>query len=206
MKASLISRICAYLIDIVIVTFVASLIASFIPQSKNVEKLYKEQTEVVEKYFKDEIKAETYYNRMLDLSYDMAKQTPLTSVIQILVTVLYFCVFQFYQKGQTLGKKLLKIKVKKQGKEKLTMNDLVVRSCLIDSILLNVITTGLLLFASKNVYLYGGTILESIQYAFIIISFFCISFSKDKTGLHDKLLKTEVVRVRARKEEVEEAE
>ncbi len=205
MKASFSSRVFAYLIDIFLISIVAGLISMVIPQDKNLEKLYKEQDAIMENYVEGKINMQTYTNQIFDLNYDISKKTALLSIVQIFLSILYFCVFQFYQNGQTIGKRLLRIKVQKQNHSKLTMNDLVIRSSIINSILLNILTTALALLASKDIYIGGSLVLESIEYIFVMISVILIAFSKEKEGLHDKLLKTEVVRVENTVKEVEDA-
>lgn len=204
-KASFSARVVAFLIDIILVALITSLVTFAIPTSKNVVKLSQEQTEIIDQYTNGEIDTNTYISQLLDLNYDLTKQTSLFSIISIFVAILYFCVLPFYYNGQTIGKKWLRIKIQKKDHSKLTMNDLVIRSSLIDFIFLHILTTALVLIAAKDVYLWGSTILESIQYLFVIISVFMIAFSKPKDGLHDKLVKTEVVRVNNTVKELEEA-
>ena len=58
-------------------------------------------------------------------------------LITVLVSIIYFVVFQYNNKGQTLGKKLMKIKVNSLNGD-LTMNQLVVRSLLVNSMTIKV--------------------------------------------------------------------
>lgn len=204
-KASFSQRFCAYIIDILLVAIISSLLTAVIPQKEGVDKLYDEQTEILEKFTKQELNEKQYISQMLDIGYDISRKTALDTIVTIFITILYFCVFPFYHGGQTLGKRAMLIKIEKQDKSKLTMNDLVIRSSLINSIFLNILTTALVLIASKDVYIWGSNILDGIQYLFIMISVMLVAFSKDKNGLHDKLVKTEVVKVDTRVKELEES-
>ena len=57
-------------------------------------------------------------NKLIDLQYEYQQESKLASGISLLITFAYFTVFQFLNKGQTIGKKLLKIKVvNKEEKE-----------------------------------------------------------------------------------------
>ena len=69
----------------------------------------------------------------------------------------------------------------------------------------NILSTALVLLATKDIFLVGSTVLETIQYLFVIISVLLVAFSKDKNGLHDKIVKTEVVYCDARVKELEDA-
>ncbi len=205
MKASFSKRVFAYMIDFLFISMITSFFTMFIPTSKTVEKLYTEQMNIIEQYQEKKIDTEAYYSQSMDLSYDLSKQTALYSIVSILVSIIYFIVIPFYQNGQTLGKRVLKIKVQKKNHAKLTMNDLVIRSSLNQAILVNVLLVALVLFAQKDVYLWGNTILNGLQSAFIIISIILIAFSKEKEGLYDKIVHTEVVCVETTVKEVEDA-
>ncbi len=205
MQARFSQRVFAYFIDVLLISLFVGMITGLFPQSKTVTKLYEEQNEIIEKYSAQEISSETYINQSMDLNYDIAKQTALFSIVHIFISILYFCVFPYYQNGQTLGKKALKIKIVKENQSKLTMNDLIIRSLLVESILLNILLTFLSLVGTKDIYIWGAGILDGAQYIFLIISVILVAFSKEKQGLHDKIVKTQVVCVDTKIKEMEDA-
>ena len=82
------------------------------------------------------------------------------------------------------------------------MNDLLIRSMINNSILVNIVTIALVLFLSKDLYLSTSSLLSSIQYLVLIISLIMIAFTKNAQGLHDKVAKTEVVQADTVKEDV----
>ena len=96
--------------------------------------------------------------------------------------------------GQTLGKKIMNIKVVSEDGD-LFMNQMLLRSMLSNFILMDIVSFMFMLFLPKYIYLYGVLGIEMIQYLFIIISAFFVMFRKDGRSIHDLLLHTKVVRV-----------
>ena len=194
-KAKFIYRLIAFIIDIMIVYFVTTLISYPFLSSKteDLEKISSQANAVVEQFSAGEITMSGYINETASLSFESAKIQGITILITILVSIIYFIVFQYNNKGQTLGKKLMKIKVNSLNGN-LSMNQLVVRSLLANSILLNMIQVITVSFVSDSmIYFYVDLFFESIQYLFVFISVILIMFSKERKGLHDLIAKTEVI-------------
>ncbi len=205
-NAAFIERLGAFIIDFFIISMIVSLVTYPFATSSNTEKLNRETEKVIEQYQKGKIDANTYLSRASDISYDLSKETGLSSVISVIIFALYFIVFQYKNGGQTIGKKLLKIKISKSDGTELNINDVMFRALIIDFILYNIITLCITLFASKDVYFYGILIFEFIQYIVIFISAIMILSRKDKRGLHDVITHTEVIKENIIIEEVEGAE
>ena len=193
-KAYFYQRLFAYILDMFIVSMLASILAQPFIDLKATEKLQKEATEIVEKYEKNKINAKTYVYQTIDLNYQIAKTNGVYSLITIAILILYFIVLQFYYKGQTLGKKIMNIAVVKYDRTTLTINDLIFRSLIVNSIFLNMLTFALMVFTSRDIYGYGTIILELIQYGVIIATIFMIAIRKDGRGLHDLVANTIVVK------------
>ena len=201
-KAMFSQRVLAFLIDLVLLSMITSLITMFIPMNDTATKLYEEQNSVLEDYVAGNVPMEEYVNQMIDLGYDISKQTVIISIVTIVISLLYYVVYPCYNNGQTFGKKLMKIKIKKTNDKELSMNDLLIRSMINNSILVNIITIALVLFLSKDLYLSMSSLLSSVQYLVLIISLIMIAFTKNAQGLHDKIAKTEVVVADTVKEDV----
>lgn len=194
-KATLLQRIIAYIIDVLLVSFVASLLVfPFVNDESKIDKLNDEMMEVVEKYQKNEISIKTYATEMESLTYQIAKSNGTVALITLVCEILYFIVFQLYNGGQTIGKKILKIKVISDNGS-LTMNQMICRCLIVNSILLEILSFAFMLFASKTVYFYGVATMEMIEYLVLIISAFMIMGSLDGRGVHDRLAHTRVIKL-----------
>ena len=201
-KAMFSQRVLAFLIDLVLLSMITSLITMFIPMNDTATKLYEEQNRVLEDYVAGNVPMEEYVNQLIDLGYDISKQTVIISIVGVVISLLYYVVYPCYNNGQTFGKKLMKIKIKKTNDKELSMNDLLIRSMINNSILVNIITIALVLFLSKDLYLSMSSLLSSVQSLVLIISLIMIAFTKNAQGLHDKVVHTEVVMVDTVKEDV----
>ena len=201
-KAMFSQRVLAFLIDLFILSIITSLITMFIPINDTATKLYEEQNRVLEGYVEGTVPMEEYVNQMIDLGYDISKQTVIISIVSIVISLLYYVVYPCYNNGQTFGKKLMKIKIKKTNDKELSMNDLLIRSMINNSVLVSIINVILVLFLSKDLYLSTSSLVGVIQYIVLIISLIMIAFTKNAQGLHDKVCKTEVVVADTVKEDV----
>lgn len=201
-KAMFSQRLLAFLLDVVILSIITTLITAFIPLNDNASKLYEEQNQILEDYVGGTSSMEDYVNQMVDIEYDIAKYTVVSSITAVVISLLYYVVYPCYNNGQTFGKKLMKIRIKKTNDKDLSMNDLLIRSMVNNSILLNIICIALVLFLSKDLYLTTTSLVSWLQYLVMIISVIMIAFTKNAQGLHDKLAKTEVVQADTVKEDV----
>ena len=87
----------------------------------------------------------------------------------------------------------MKIRIKSDLKE-LTMNQMIFRSLIANTILLDIITFMFMLSNSRSVYFYGLTVFSTIQYIITIMSIFMVLIRKDGRSIHDLLAHTQVVR------------
>ncbi len=205
-KALFSQRFLAYLIDAVLI-FLISAIAIFpVSNSESLEELTVQNTTIMNQYLEQKIDASTYMNQTMDISYEIAKQSGIATIITIFVYILYYVVFQFYHQGQTLGKRVMKIQVKSREKEELTLNQLLLRAAIANSILMNTLILLFAIFASKDVYIGGSYIFTIIQYIVIFASVLMVMYRKDGCGVHDLIAHTEVVRCELKEKELEVCE
>ena len=190
-KASFIKRICAYIIDYILVMLLISIISTPFVDAKKTDKIEKETLEIIEKYNDGKINSDEYIAMYTDVYYRLSRSTGVVTFITIIVYVLYFVVFQLYNKGQTIGKKLLKIKVISSEGD-LSMNQMIFRSLLCNMILLNIINFALLTFSPKDVYAKSSALLTVIQYIIVFVSIIMATKKEGKT-VHDRIAHTRVV-------------
>ena len=192
-KAYFVQRLIAFLIDILLVAVAASIVATPFINEKESKKLTDEANQLITQATKQEISTSEFADRNMDLSYSLARKNGFVSLITIVFNILYFVVFQLYNKGQTVGKQVMKIRVKSDLKE-LTMNQMIFRAFIANSILLDIITFMFMLSNSRSVYFYGLTVFSTIQYIITLMSIFMVLMRKDGCAVHDLLAHTQVVR------------
>lgn len=192
MKTSLKKRICAYLIDIILVTIIFSLLTAFIPDSKNVITLDEQINTLNESFINGSVSMQQYFNQSIILNHNLDKETFLSTLFNFVLMIGYFVILPYYNNGQTLGKKLLKIRVTKDG-GKLTINDLIIRNIIVNEFVYTLVALAIVFLASDNIYYWSISILGFIQFLLVIISAFMIIYRKDKKGLQDIISNTKVI-------------
>ena len=194
MNPSFIKRICAFIIDIMIVNILVSVIGVFIPVSDNISNLNTELVTANEQYLNKEIDDSTYLSVVYNVEYDLEKETIPISIISAVISLLYFVVLPFYKKGQTLGKRMFNLKIVKSNNGVLEMNDLVIRAFINNGIFIS-LAKLLLIFVIKEpkIMVISGVILSYIQFAVWVVSLIMIIFTNKKQGIHGIISKTEVV-------------
>ena len=192
-NALFITRFFSWIIDFVIVYFVAILIASPFLNSSNLVKLSDERDKVINNYIESKIDINEYLGETYSLSYQIAKHTGIYSIINIVIEILYFVVLQFYTGGLTLGRKLTKIRLKSYNGE-LSINQLIVRCLLINLVFSQLLSFVFLLFNIEIVFVIGSLICEFLQYTFIILAAIFIITRNDRRSLHDLICNTYVVK------------
>ena len=110
MKATFTQRLFAFIVDAIILGFISTLIISFIPINDASKRLYEQQEEVIKDYTDKKITMDKYVNEMLDINYDISRQTYILSIVSIALSLCYYVIYPCYNNGQTLGKKLFKIR------------------------------------------------------------------------------------------------
>ena len=192
-KALFFQRFFAILIDMLLLSFITSIITTPFVDSKKISSLNEKSVEITQKFQKNEIDNMTYLKQYSDIYYKLARSSGIISFVSLLLSVLYFVVFQIYEKGQTLGKKMLKIRVVSLDGD-LFMNQMIFRSFIANFILFDIISFGVMLFSPKTVYLYIIIFVEMVQILITLISIIMIMNREDGSAVHDILAHTKVVR------------
>ncbi len=193
MKPVSYKRILAYLIDILIISMVGSLFTLFIPVSDEYTMKSNELLELVDKYQNQEITSDKYLEEANNLGYIINKESVSLTIVTTVLTIIYFVVVAYYYDGQTLGKKLMKIKIVSNKDSKLTMNNYLIRSLIIDLGLYNIVSIVTILFLTKENYFLVNDYFSSLMGAIYVVSFALILFKKDGRGIHDLLAGTKVI-------------
>lgn len=192
-------RLLAYIIDILIVGFVASAISSIEvinPYCDNYieayEKYSKEMDSLNEDNVFDKIKSEEF---VLDYQ-NVLKYGVYSSVICITCYILYFGGFQKWNKNQTVGKKLMRLKVvNKNNKDDVRLWQYILRTIIVYNLLFNSLSVVVSYMFKGNLFFTTSIITSIIGYVITYVGYIMILFRKDGCGLHDFVSGTKVVEV-----------
>ena len=196
MKASFFKRLASYFIDMLFISMIVSVITTGISTTKQ-EKILEKQYEIIEKYGKEEITIKEYNKEIGLISYDLQKANIIPSTITLVLSIAYFIVFQYLNKGQTLGKKLLGLRVQEKRKPP-KLKSIIVRTIITNNILSMFLGIVLVYTLNRNNYYSVYGVISTVESLFIFITAMFILYKKDKLGLHDIIAHTEVIDERGR--------
>lgn len=189
-------RAIAYIIDIILINIICFGVLLLVPKNDNYEYYSKEYEQIQTDYLAEKISTEEYLNKSVDVIYNIDSNNIISLIIQVVIIILYFVVFQFYNKGQTIGKKLMKLRVVSVKDSNLTLNQITFRSLIINSIFVNILIIGSLLFLNKDYYYYASNGIQLMSSLIFIVTLIMILFRKDGRGLHDVIANTKVIQER----------
>lgn len=162
--------------------------------SKKLKEVYEDKKLSEEEYSEviESLNLE-YKDKDIDYSYKLLKYSLIPTVVNLMCIMLYFIVMQFYFGGQTLGKKILKLKVISNNDKKLNIVNFLIRSLVVNELFINILNVIFLLILSKNNYLIYNKIIYVVTYILEMAILFTIVFDKHNRGLHDCISNTKVI-------------
>lgn len=194
-----IKRLFAYLIDIMIVGFVASALA-------NIDVINPYINEYMESYekFSEKLSSINGENANEVISSDAfilqykstLKYSIYSTGISFVCYILYFVGFQKWNKNQTVGKKLMKLKIiNKDSSDNINVWQYLIRTLILYNLIFGSINVCLSLWLNNKLFFTMSMIVSIIGYVITYLCYAMILFRKDGKGLHDLISKTEVVEV-----------
>lgn len=208
MKGNLaLKRIGAYLIDFFIIAFLSSILTylSFInPKYDEYIQASEEYTKILNSYYENKIDINELNEKTQNISYELSKTGYVYIIGDIVIAFLYFGIFAYFKKGQTLGKKAMNIRiVSNVDNKELKPYNYFVRVFILNSVILNLVSLIGICF-SKNTYLKLYTYGANFDSILLIVIILMILFQKEGRGLHDILAGTKVIDLN--KEKIQENE
>ena len=182
----LIRRGLAYILDIFFISIITMLVTqiNFINPNKDqyaeANSRYEElvnKTNNIEEILKDE--------NVNDIMYDIARYGAVYTLVGAAIYVAYFVGFQRATGGQSLGKRIFKIKVTNKDMSKVKWWQLLVRSLMIYGIAIN--------FLTKQSYMSFSSVISTIFQILTYVTVIVMAFRDDGRGLHDLLAQTTVI-------------
>lgn len=192
-------RLLAYVIDILLVGFIASALSSI----EVINPYYDNYIEAYEKYSKemDSLNEDNVFDKIKSEEFVLDYQNVLkygvySSVISITCYILYFGGFQKWNKNQTVGKKLMRLKVvNKNNKDDVRLWQYILRTIIVYNLLFNSLSVVVSYMFKGNLFFTTSIITSIIGYVITYVGYIMILFRKDGCGLHDFVSGTKVVEV-----------
>lgn len=183
-------RFLAYIIDMIVISIVGIFITVFIPMQ---EVDTSEANTALENYMNGEITVEKYMNETAGVNYELEQSRIPEYIVSLTLTFVYFVILQYKLNGQTVGKKVLNIRVENNKKGKLSVNSLIFRSLIINEIGFSMLSLLSILVFNEGTYTTISGILNMLNLCLILICAVMVIANKDKRGLHDVIAGTKVV-------------
>lgn len=188
-------RIIAFVIDIVIVSLVVSLInlLPLDPYKDKYKDAYEKYNEVVQKSTEDE--KNDYKDEIIELNYEVYKYRTYSSMFSATALILYFGVLPLVMNGQTLGKKIMKLRVVSNNEKKLNFWKYLIRIVILNNIWLSLINVGAVYVVSGVKFYYVTYVISMLSSLIYMLNLIMVMFRKDNRGLHDMVAGTKVILV-----------
>ena len=191
-------RIIAYFIDILIVSIVVTPfinIKAINPYIDDYNKYYEEYTKLIEDANNGDIdtNSDEYKDQVIDLNYKIAEYKVINSSISVVSLIVYFVIIQYFLKGQTIGKKILKLRVVSNKDKELNIGHYFVRSLILNNIIFSIILIAGVYLFGKNGYYNLSMVVSYLQLLVMSVIILMVVLRRDNRGLHDIIAGTKVI-------------
>ena len=196
MKSTFMQRLLAYLIDYIIISLIFSLFAlSFNTTTLNdINDQINETMNKIVNIDTEKDNLEQLNNQLIDLQYKYQQESKTATAISLLITFVYFTIFQYLNKGQTIGKKILKIKVVNKEEKEPNFLTMFLRTFIVQGILTTTISLLAIFILTKELYMETYVILNSTMSIFVVVCALMVLYRKDRRGLHDMMAGSQVIK------------
>ena len=196
---TILKRVMAYIIDILIVSIIATMISSvglINPYKDEYEEAYDEYADVVAQIQEEGsgVDRDASEDELITLYYNVNKYNVVRSGISVVCTILYFALLQSLMNGQTIGKKIMKIRVvANKDDKKLNFVNFLIRSVILNNVIFSVLfIVGIYLFDVSGYYNYS-IVVSYLQMLLLTVIMLMVVLRKDFRGLHDFAAGTKVI-------------
>ena len=194
---TILKRVMAYIIDIFIVSIIATLISSIgliNPYKDEYNDAYDQYANTVAQIQEGGSGVDNSEDELITLYYNVNKYNVVRSGISVGCTILYFALLQLLLGGQTLGKKIMKIKVVANREDKkLNFGNYLIRTVILNNVIFSILfIVGIYLFDASIYYSYS-MVVSYLQMFVLTVIMLMVVLRKDFRGLHDFAAGTKVI-------------
>ncbi len=191
-----IKRFIAFIIDIFIVSIISETLSSinFINIYKeDYKEKYYEYEKIYDSFLEEEISINEYNEKVIYYNFELSKLSSISNTIYMIIFLSYFVGINCLYEGQTIGKKIMNIKIVSENNIKINGWIYLLRTLLITGIFSTFLLTISTMILNKETYYSFSYIIGLIQYIFQLVVCISILLNKNGKGLHDVICKTKVV-------------
>lgn len=147
-----------------------------------------------------------YIEIINEYGYKINKLIRYQTIISIIIYMLYFTTLEVIFKGQTLGKKLLHVKVvdNKDINKKIPIWKYALRTVLSCEVIFLILEVILVTTLKQKTYISFEYWISNIKYIYEMAFLACIIVRDDQRSIHDLLLGTKVIRIDSSGKEIED--
>ena len=180
-------RLLSYLLDMIIIFIILVLIKQLIP----VNNYEIELNNLNELYIEKKIDSSIYLNQFTSITHNIDKQNFGFNLFGAFLIIINFIIIPYLTKGQTIGQKIFKLKIKKKN---LSIEDLAGRAVIINGLGYLIFMFIILFIATNQIYFILINLLGFLQILVVIINAFMVSYKRE--GIADKFTNTRIEEIK----------
>lgn len=185
LHSSTFKRLVAYIFDFLLISVVVAMFSEL----RVINPYYDSYTKISEEYIEyietAELNTDIDLNVVNNYSYQISYYGTYMNIIMIVFIIIYFCIFQYFNEGKTIGKALMRIRVVSNNGKRVKFYQLFIRTLIINGLLINCLNIVSLFIFSKEVCLELLPMIQFIDTIVMSVCVFMIIFRKDGKALHD---------------------
>lgn len=194
MRSSLNKRILAYVIDMIIISIIGSIIKNIILDQNLLNSLNSEYNNLNSLLFNKQISFINYLLNFSKITKQIDQNMFIFDLINVGIILIWFVIIPYFNNGQTLGMKIMKIKISKISDEKVSLLDYIYRTLIINGLGYTLISLMCVYLVPSVFYLVIVSFFGIIQFLLVIMSVFMILYNKDQRGIQDIISNTEIIK------------
>lgn len=197
-------RIIAFLIDMFLVSFIVVGASRYLHLDPNIEKYDEAFTEYSELATSKEELSDADRDRLIELNYDVYRYGVVNNAISIGMLILYFGILEYVCKGETPGKRLMKLRLVSNRDKNLNIFQYLLRVMILNGIIFSLLIIIAVYLTNGITFNYITYFLSLAESTILLINVMMVTLRNDHRGLHDIISGTKVIDTRELVEEIVE--
>lgn len=126
-------------------------------------------------------------------NYLLTKYNMIGNIATIILFIIYFGYIPYVFDGQTLGKKIFKLRVESIDDKELSLGQMMIRSLIYTGVVFSTLEIILFFILKQNIYMSVDMVIVFIASSVEMACYLTVLFRQDHRGLHDLLTHTKVI-------------